>query len=99
MDQSKPSASASAREAEFFDTLAHEHGDFNPFHPRGWQTLRSAFEGLIRPGTPIDLIDVGCGTGQSRGIYINSVSRYVGMDLSVLGLRRARISFPQNAWV
>src|SRR4051812_43407181 len=89
----------SKREAEFFDALADAHGEFNPFEPRGWRTLRNAFERLIHCGGRPVLLDVGCGTGQSRQIYIDCVGRYLGVDLSFRGLQMARRSFPMNLWI
>jgi SAM-dependent methyltransferase len=92
MDESK-------REAAFFDSLTDAHGEFNPFERRGWTTLRRQFEKMIRRDGPVDLLDVGCGTGQSRQIYIDSVGRYLGADLSYQSVRRARSQFPGNLWM
>jgi ubiquinone/menaquinone biosynthesis C-methylase UbiE len=45
------------------------------------------------------LLDVGCGTGQSRQVYEAHSSRYVGLDLSLGALRLARSRFAGSAWM
>lgn len=78
------------REAEVFDALVAEHGDFNPFTDRGWDTLRRGFERLVAPSNGIRLLDVGCGTGQSSRLYLTRTNFYHGCDLSLAALAAAR---------
>jgi SAM-dependent methyltransferase len=78
------------REAEIFDALVAEHGDFNPFTERGWATLRRGFERLVRPQSGLRLLDLGCGTGQSAKLYLDRAASYVGCDLSFASLAIAR---------
>jgi SAM-dependent methyltransferase len=44
------------------------------------------------------LLDVGCGTGQSRQIYADRTSGYCGIDLSFEALSRARRKIPAGRW-
>ena len=99
MGESNPAESEPAREAKFFDALAIKQGEFNPFHQRGWQTLRRAFGKMVHIHAPLELLDIGCGTGQSRQIYVDSARRYIGIDLSLESLVRARKEFPHNPWL
>lgn len=87
------------KEAEMFDHLAHDVGDFNPFGPRAWANLRKRFVSALASARPVELLDVGCGTGQSRQIYRDSCSHYVGLDISRESLLRARTLFPTDTWV
>src|SRR5437867_3356335 len=98
---SAPAASPSAAEREraFFDELVRTRGDFNPFAERGWQTLARRFEAWVAPVRPIDILDIGCGTGQSRQLYIRHAARYVGLDLSGEAVNIARARFPESEWV
>src|SRR5262245_63840193 len=91
--------SAAGRERAYFDQLVRERGDFNPFADRGWQTLARRFEQWVTPGRPLDVLDVGCGTGQSRQLYIRHAARYVGLDLSPEAVAIARGRFPESEWV
>lgn len=78
------------REARTFDRLVEETGDFNPFTDHGWETLARRFAAAV-PGTdPLRVLDVGCGTGQSRRIYADRLGYYAGLDLSLSALRVAR---------
>lgn len=45
------------------------------------------------------LLDIGCGTGQSRQIYADRATGYVGMDLSFHALAVARRKAPRVSWV
>jgi ubiquinone/menaquinone biosynthesis C-methylase UbiE len=81
------------REARTFDRLVEEAGDFNPFTDRGWETLARRFAAAVPGDSPLRVLDVGCGTGQSRRIYANRSGRggyYAGLDLSLSALRLAR---------
>ena len=92
---------ADSRQSEraFFDQLTHEAGDFNPFMDRGWRRIEQRFCELAKPaGSNSELLDVGCGTGKSRQIYIGHVRRYVGIDLSSASIELARSQYPQNRW-
>jgi 2-polyprenyl-6-hydroxyphenyl methylase/3-demethylubiquinone-9 3-methyltransferase len=51
------------------------------------------------PAPGARLLDVGCGTGQSRQIYDGQFGTYVGIDLSNSALARARAKFPGDEWV
>jgi SAM-dependent methyltransferase len=86
-------------ESQYFDEWVRQHGEFNPFQDRAWNTLKNLYTKHV-PLKNTRLLDVGCGTGHSRQIYIdNSVSRYVGLDLSQSELNVARKNFPSDSWV
>jgi SAM-dependent methyltransferase len=87
------------REQDYFDRLVANEGDFNPFSDRGWKTLAKNFVEMIAPKTPLDLLDVGCGTGRSRQIYYQHTRRYVGIDLSRGALHVAHRNFSQAIWM
>jgi SAM-dependent methyltransferase len=86
------------RERTFFDRYVADHGDFNPFAERGWQTLAGRFREMAAPRATDRLLDVGCGTGQSRAIYADAVGGYVGVDLSPASIAAARAAFPKDDW-
>lgn len=86
------------REGRHFDRLVQQDGDFNPFADRGWQTLARRFAATV-PKHGLRLLDVGCGTGQSRRVYLDHTSRYVGIDLSLDALRVASRRFGSSAWL
>ncbi|MFO0812181.1 MAG: class I SAM-dependent methyltransferase [Gemmatales bacterium] len=88
-----------AAEAEFFNSHAHDIGAFNPFTDRGWGTLARCFEKVLPHRQPLKLLDVGCGTGHSRQLYIKHCSSYTGIDLSSAELALARQSFPQDEFI
>jgi SAM-dependent methyltransferase len=90
--------SVSEVEARYFDRLLREKGEFDPFAPRGWQTIAARFSEMV-PGAPFArLLDVGCGTGQSRQVYAERVRSYVGIDLSFEALALARRKAPAAGW-
>ena len=80
-------------DGQYFDRLVGETGDFNPFTDRGWETLARRFAAAV-PGTAaLRVLDVGCGTGQSRRIYARRSGFYAGLDLSLAALRLAHRRF------
>src|SRR5437016_9340454 len=88
-----------ARERAYFDQFVREQGEFNPFAERGWQTLTKRYHQWVAPQRPVEVLDIGCGTGQSRQIFIQQASRYVGLDLSATAIAVARSRFPESEWV
>jgi SAM-dependent methyltransferase len=84
-------------DGRYFDRLVEESGDFNPFADRGWETLARRFNAAV-PGADLRVLDVGCGTGQSRRIYRDRSSLYAGIDLSLGALRLARRRF-DGSWL
>lgn len=90
--------SAARREGRHFDRIVEASGDFNPFTDRGWQTLASRFA-AVAPEIGLSVLDVGCGTGRSRRIYVDRCSRYAGIDLSLGALRLARRRFLDSSWL
>lgn len=90
---------AAARESSYFDGLIADKGDFNPFADRGWRTLARQFRRMVGPDRPLRLLDVGCGTGLSRQLYIEHSCLYAAIDLSLSALRIARQRFPESGWV
>ena len=90
---------AAAREKQFFDALVTSAGDFNPFAKRGWRTLARCFDNCVDSARGLDLLDVGCGTGQSRQIYRSHASTYTAIDLSARSLRIARSRHPDSLWI
>jgi ubiquinone/menaquinone biosynthesis C-methylase UbiE len=89
---------SSASESRYFDGLITGRGEFNPFTDRGWRTLARRFTRMIAPDRPLRLLDVGCGTGQSRRLYAQYVKLYAGIDLSYEALRFARQQAPDSHW-
>jgi ubiquinone/menaquinone biosynthesis C-methylase UbiE len=92
------STAVADRERRFFDRFVADHGEFNLFADRGWQTLRRRFEALAAPLPTDVLLDVGCGTGQSRRVYAGLVGRSLGVDISPAAVRAARTAFPDDDW-
>jgi SAM-dependent methyltransferase len=85
-------------EGRYFDRLVQEGGDFNPFTDRGWRTLARRFAAAI-PDTGLRVLDVGCGSGHSRRVYLDRSHGYVGIDLSLGALRLARRRIRESAWL
>ena len=90
--------SATPGDGRYFDRLVEESGDFNPFADRGWATLARRFAAAV-PGTGFRVLDVGCGTGQSRRIYQERSTGYAGADLSLGALRRAQQRVTEAWWL
>jgi SAM-dependent methyltransferase len=90
---------ATDRERAFFDRYVADHGDFNPFAPRGWLTLSRRFREMAAPRPTDRLLDIGCGTGHSQAVYDGSVGGYVGVDLSPASIAAARAAFPRDEWL
>lgn len=86
-------------EAAYFDDLVASAGEFNPFTDEGWEVLRRRFVELARPGPALRVLDVGCGTGQSRRLYAAHAAAYTGVDLAEAALARARARFPGDRWL
>jgi SAM-dependent methyltransferase len=87
-------ASVSEVEARYFDRLVRDKGEFDPFAPRGWRTIAARFSEMVPGGRLSGLLDIGCGTGQSRQVYADRATRYVGIDLSFVALSLARREAP-----
>lgn len=77
----------------------HEHGDFNPFTDHGWRTLAARFAAAVGTGRELRTLDVGCGTGQSRQVYRDRSSRYIGLDLSLGSLLLAQARCEDSRWM
>lgn len=90
--------SVSEVEARYFDHLVREKGDFDPFAPRGWHTIASRFSEMAVDGPIARLLDIGCGTGQSRQVYSGRADGYVGIDLSFEALSLAHRRAPAASW-
>jgi ubiquinone/menaquinone biosynthesis C-methylase UbiE len=89
---------ATDRERTFFDQYVADHGDFNPFTARGWETLARRFREMAAPRPTDRLLDIGCGTGHSRAIYAGAVKSYLGVDLSPASVATARAAYPEDEW-
>ena len=85
-------------EAQYFDALVASEGDFNPFADRAWDRLRRRFVEFAEPAMVSRILDVGCGTGQSRQLYAEHAAEYVGVDLADHALDVARKRFPRDTW-
>ena len=90
--------SVSEVEGRYFDRLLRERGEFDPFALRGWQTIAARFSDMVPGGRIGRLLDVGCGTGQSRQIYAERAGDYVGIDLSFEAVSRARRKASEEGW-
>jgi len=82
------------QDGEYFDTLVRHEGDFNPFTDRGWLTLAHRFSVIAPAGRRLRVLDVGCGTGQSRRVYSSHAAWYLGVDLSREAVAAARRRHP-----
>jgi ubiquinone/menaquinone biosynthesis C-methylase UbiE len=86
-------------EAQFFDTLIQSRGEFNPFTDRGWRTLGKRFAKASGNLGGRRVLDIGCGTGNSRQIYAAHARHYVGLDLSLEAVRTALHAQAAGAWL
>lgn len=85
-------------ERQFFDTVVAEEGEIHSFAPAGWKVIERRFLRDIAPAGTESLLDVGCGTGESRQVYRSHVGAYLGLDLSGRAIERAAGRFPSDAW-
>lgn len=86
-------------EQQFFDSLVRDRGSFNPFADRGWETIERRFQESVADQVIDSLLDIGCGTGESRKLYINHVGDYIGLDLSPASIAFAQKRFPESRWI
>ncbi|HEY5934384.1 MAG TPA: class I SAM-dependent methyltransferase [Kofleriaceae bacterium] len=86
-------------EAAYFDELVASEGEFNPFTDAGWMVLQRRFVELVQPRHNLRILDIGCGTGQSRQLYADYISEYTGIDLAEGALAKARTRFPDDTWL
>lgn len=93
-----PSGSISEVEGRYFDRLVRERGEFDPFAPRGWRTIATRFDEMVPARSLSRLLDIGCGTGQSRQVYADRTAGYVGIDLSLEALAVARGKLSAGEW-
>jgi SAM-dependent methyltransferase len=98
MAASEAAVDARARERQFFDAVVSDEGEIHSFAPAGWQVLERRFVQYIQPSGTEVMLDVGCGTGESRQVYRSHVGSYVGLDLSARAVERAAARFPQDSW-
>jgi ubiquinone/menaquinone biosynthesis C-methylase UbiE len=94
----EPTSIALDSEREFFDRYVADHGAFNPFQTRGWETLARRFREMAAPAPTDRLLDIGCGTGLSRSVYAGAVGSYLGVDLSPAAIEAARSEYPNDEW-
>ncbi len=88
-----------AAERAFFDRQIESTGGFNPFTDRGWQVLAECFVRMVRPTVPLRILEVGCGTGASRRLYLPHARSFVGMDLSDRALAHALRTDRALSWL
>ena len=87
------------QDGQYFDALVRHDGDFNPFADRGWLTLARRFDAVVPAGRQLRVLDVGCGTGQSRRVYASHLSWYLGVDLSREAVALARRRDPATSFL
>jgi SAM-dependent methyltransferase len=98
INRAPPPGGVSVVERRYFDLLVKERGEFDPLAPRGWRTIARRFAEMVPSGKLSRLLDIGCGTGQSRQIYEDHTTGYVGLDLSFEALSVARRKFSAADW-
>jgi ubiquinone/menaquinone biosynthesis C-methylase UbiE len=94
----EPAGDVSEVERRYFDRLVKERGEFDPLAPRGWRTIARRFAEMVPSRSIPRLLDIGCGTGQSRQIYEDRTTGYVGVDLSFEALSLGRRKFAAADW-
>jgi SAM-dependent methyltransferase len=87
------------QDGQYFDALVRHDGDFNPFADRGWLTLARRFDAVVPAGRQLRVLDVGCGTGQSRRVYASHLAWYLGVDLSREAVALARRRDPATSFL
>lgn len=95
-------SSAPQTESDYFDSVIRDEGEFNPFADRGWMHIAQQVAAMVPLSTTARILDVGCGTGQSRKLYAGANRTYVGMDLSGAALSLAQEKFrgaASSCWV
>jgi len=90
---------SSSIEREYFDTILSESGEFNPFRDSGWDTIARCFRQMVGELDNANILDVGCGTGESLRLYQTHCRLYVGIDLSTVALGHAHLRFGERSWV
>ncbi len=98
MTDAAPPRGVSEIEGRYFDLLVRERGDFDPLAPRGWHTISRRFAEMVPADRISRLLDIGCGTGQSRQVYADRTTSYIGIDLSFEALAFARQKFSETDW-
>lgn len=87
------------QDGQYFDALVRHEGEFNPFADRGWLTLARRFDAVAPSDRRLRVLDVGCGTGQSRRVYASHLSWYLGVDLSREAVAVARRRDPATSFL
>ncbi|MGP3984210.1 class I SAM-dependent methyltransferase [Streptomyces sp. KR80] len=88
-------ADLSAAIADYWDAAAASF-DEEPDHGLRADRTRAAWESLIReclPDAPVDVLDVGCGTGSLSLLLAEAGHRVTGVDLSAEMIEKARAKF------
>jgi len=99
MASPNPALTSARTEAEYFDGLVTSEGDFNPLAESGWEVLRQRFLEFVSPTGALRVLDIGCGTGESRKLYASHAAAYVGVDLASRALEIAQRKFPADRWL
>jgi SAM-dependent methyltransferase len=83
-----------------YDAIAHLY-DAQPYRERTADPELAAFVERRKPGDPLAILDIGCGTGNQLAAnrIIAPEARLVGLDRSLGMLRQAQPKAPQIAWV
>ncbi len=75
-----------------FDEMAEDFDErlLGSLSYRGPQIIAALLEGHLRPGSALDVLDAGCGTGLCAAVLRPYAAQLVGVDLSPAMLRKAR---------